>query len=46
MQKNIIGFKKLKVKIIKKRKEKKKKQKKKKGKPHRTAKAQYRGRGL
>ena len=52
MQKNIIGFKKLKVKIIKKRKEKKwkkkekrKEKKKKTGKLHRTAKAQHRCRG-
>ena len=41
--KNIIGLKKLKVKIIEKRKGKKRK--KKKGKLHRTAEAQHRGRG-
>ena len=41
-RKNIIDFKKLKVKIIKMRKE----EKKKKGKLHRTAKDQCRGRGL
>ena len=51
-RKNIIGFKKLKIKIIKKRKgkkemeERKKERKKKSGKLHRTAKAQHRGRGL
>ena len=44
-RKNIIGFKKLKIRIIKKRKEKKQK-KKEKGKLHRTAKAQHRGRSV
>ena len=44
MQKKYNRFKKLKVKIIKKRKEKK--EEKKKGKLHSTAKAQFRGRGL
>ena len=42
-------FKKLKIKIIKKREKKKKikkRKKKEKGQLHRTAKAQYRGRGL
>ena len=43
-RKNIIGFKKLKIKITKKRK--KNRRRKKKGKLHRTAKAQCRGRGL
>ena len=44
MQKNIIDFFKLEIKIIKKRKEKKRKKKGgKKGKLHRTAKAQNRG---
>ena len=52
MQKNIIGFKKLKVKIIKnkqtnkQKKHRRRKKKGKKGKLHRTAKAQDRGRGL
>ena len=49
-RKNIIYFKKLKTKIVKKRKEKKngrrKKRGKKNGKLHRTAKAQHRARGL
>ena len=48
-RKNIIGLKKLKVRIIKNRKDKGKKEeerKKRKGKLHRTAKAQRRGRGL
>ena len=44
MYKNIIGFKKLKIKII--RKKRKKKKEKKKGKLHRTAKVQCRGRCL
>ena len=46
--KNIIGLKKLKIKIIKKRKEKTEEERKKgkKGKLYRTAKAQRRGRGL
>ena len=42
----IIGFKKLKIKFIKKRKEKKMEEERKKGKLHRTTKAQSRGRGL
>ena len=49
MQKIYNRFKKLKLKIIKKRKEKNGRRKKKggkKGKLHRTAKAQHRGRGL
>ena len=49
MQKNIIGLRKLKIKIIKTRKEKtmeEEREKDKKGKLHRTAKAQHRGRGL
>ena len=48
MQKNIIGFKKVKVKIKKKKRKKwkKKEKKKKKGKFHRTAKAQHRCKGL
>ena len=44
-RKNNIMFKKLKIRIIKKRKEKKQK-KKEKGKLHRTAKAQHRGRSV
>ena len=50
MQKNIIGLRKLKIKIIKMRKRKttmeEERGKDKKGKLHRTAKAQHRGRGL
>ena len=46
MQKNIIGFKKLKIKIIIKRKDFKNGRRKKIRKLHRTAKAQCIGRGL
>ena len=46
MQKNIIGFKKLKIKIIKKRGKNGRKEKGKKGKLHRTIKDQHRGGGL
>ena len=48
-RKSIIGFKKLKVKIIKKKKKNKHRRRKKKGKKgklHRTAKVQHRGKGL
>ena len=45
-RKNIIGLKKLKVKIIKKRREKSRRRKKKRKKLHRTVKAQRRCRGL
>jgi len=49
MKKNIIGLQKLKIKIIKKEKREKREEEKKgggEGKLHRTAKVQYRGRGL
>ena len=49
MQKKIAGLKELKIKIIKKRKEKNRRREEKRGeggKPHSTAKAQHRGRGL
>ena len=46
MYKKYNMFKKLKIKIIKKRKEKKMEEERNKGKLHRTAKAQCRGRGL
>ena len=44
--KNVVGLKKLKIKIVKKRTEKEERKKKKIGKLHRTAKAQCRGKGL
>ena len=46
MQKNVIGLRKLKVKIINKREKRKNRRKKNGGQGHRTAKAQCRGRGL